>query len=127
MDQHDVLRFDISMQNLMPVHEGNGIEKVADDERGALLAEFLAAGNEVVELAVAAELESGVEVVFVGEAAVGFDDVGVVQETLDFELPDELHQKVVLDYLALLHHLQGHYHPRVNLYCQVHCAKFTLP
>lgn len=36
MHQHYVLRLDVPMKDLMPMHESNRIEEVANDERGGL-------------------------------------------------------------------------------------------
>ncbi len=115
MDEDDVLGLDVPVEYLVPVHEADGVEEVADDEGGALLGEGLAGGDDVVELSVGAEFEDGVEVVLVAEEAEGLDDVGVVEEGLDFEFADELDQQIVLQDLLLVHDLQRHDHPRVDL------------
>ena len=115
MHKHYVFGLNVSVENLMPVHETDSVEEVADDEGGTFLGQGLAGGDDVVELSVGAEFEDGVEVVLVAEEAEGLDDVGVVEEGLDLEFPDELHQQVVLQDLLLVHHLQRHDHPRVDL------------
>lgn len=79
----------------MAMHQVDRLQQIADYVRSAFFGEGLAAGDDVVELAVAAELHDRVEVVLVAEVAVIFDDVGVVEEALDLQLADELHQQVV--------------------------------
>lgn len=49
----------------------------------------------------------------------------MVQEALDLELADELHQQVIFDYSLFLHHLQGYYHPRVNLLSQEDASELS--
>lgn len=54
MDQHYILRLDIAMEYLMPMHQIHRLEQVTNDVRGTLLGEGLATRDDVVELAVAA-------------------------------------------------------------------------
>lgn len=49
------------------------------------------------------------------EIAVDFDDVGVVQETLDLKLSDELRHEIILDDAPFFHDLEPHNEPCVNL------------
>lgn len=66
------------MKDLMPMHESNRIEEVANDERGGLFWECLSAGDDIEELSIAAEFQDDVEVFLIAEVAVDLDDVGMV-------------------------------------------------
>jgi hypothetical protein len=108
------------------MHNIDGFEEVADNERGTFFGEGFPGGDDVVELPVAPQLHDRVEVVLVAEEPVVLDDVGVVQEVLDLQLPDELHQQVVLQDLLLRHHLQSDDHPRPVLTRQEHVPELAL-
>jgi len=43
------------------------------------------------------------------------DDIGMIQECLNFELSDELREQVVLNYFLFVHYFQGDYHPCVQV------------
>ncbi len=77
-------------------------------------------------MSIASKFKDGVEVVLICEVAVGLDDVGVVEEALDLEFADELHQQVVLQDLLLVHHLQRHDHTCKHLPRQVHYSELAL-
>lgn len=126
MHEHDVLGLDVAVQNLVPVHQPDSVEQVADDEGGGFFGEGLSAGDDVEELSVAAELHDDVEVLVVAEVAVDPDDVGVVEEALDLQLPHELHQEVVPQDPLLLDHLQPHDHPRPDLPGQEDASELAL-
>ena len=74
------------------MHQTDRIQQIADDEGSALLRQRLASRDNVVELPVAAEFKHRVKVVLICEVAISLGDVGMVQEALDLELSDELHQ-----------------------------------
>ena len=126
MDKDDVLGLDVAVEYLVAVHESDGVEQVADDEGGGFLGEGLSAGDDVEELSVAAQLHDDVEVLVVAEVAVDLDDVGVVEEALDLQLPHELHQEVLPHDPLLLDHLQPHDQPRTALPRQVHAPELPL-
>lgn len=92
MHQHDIFWLDISMQNLMPVHKVDRLQKVTDYVAGTLLGQRLPAGDDIVELSIAAQLHNGIEILLIAEETVVLNDVGMVQEALDLQLTDELHQ-----------------------------------
>jgi hypothetical protein len=126
MHEHDVFGLDVSMEYLVLVHESNRIQQVADDEGGGFFRESLSSGDDIEELSVAAELHDDVEVLLIAEAAVDLDDVGVVEEALDLQFPQKLHEKVVPDDALLLNHLQAQDHPRPDLPRQVNAAELAL-
>lgn len=92
MDQDNIFRFDIPMEYLMLVHEVDCLQQVADNIGGALLTQGFPRRDDVVQLPVASQLHYRVEVLLVAEVPVVAYDVGVVQEALDLQLSDELHQ-----------------------------------
>ena len=110
----------------MPVHQRNGIEETADDKRRALLTQDCSGRHDVVELAVGAKFKQGIEVLFVREKSIAFDDVGVVEERLDLYLPDKLTQQVLLNNLTLVHDLQGDSEVSVHLPCQINGSEPAL-
>jgi hypothetical protein len=119
MSYHDILRFDVSVENFMPMHQRNGIEETADDKRRALLAQDCPGRHNVIELAVGAKFKQGIEVLFIREESIAFDDVGVVEERLNLYLPDELAQQILLNNLTLVHDLQGDSEVSIHLPCQI--------
>lgn len=54
MHKHNILRLDIAMQYLMPVHQTHSIEQISYHERGSFLREGLAARDDIEELSIAA-------------------------------------------------------------------------
>lgn len=54
MNENDVLRLNVSMKNLVLMHELNCIEKIPDDERGGLFWKSGAVGDDIKELAIRA-------------------------------------------------------------------------
>ena len=83
MNENNVLRFDISMKYLGFMHSGNSLQQIANDERGTFFAQFSATGHDIVELSVTSQLQNGVEILLICKETVGFDDVGVVKESLN--------------------------------------------
>jgi len=65
----------------------------------------------VVQLAACAYLEDDVDVLVVVEVTVHFDNVRVVEEHLDFELPDKLLGDLLLDEQVLLDNFKSTYEP----------------
>ena len=92
MHKDDVFGFDVTMQDTVPMHEGHCFKEIPNDEGSTLLTEFLTVCDDVVKLTIRAQLQDGVERFLISEEAVGLDDVGVVQESLDLQLSDELHE-----------------------------------
>jgi hypothetical protein len=75
--------------------------------------------DDIEELSVASKFEDDIEVFLIAEVSIDLDDVGVVEEALNFEFTDELNQEVIPDDSFLLDHLQAHDHARPNLTRQV--------
>jgi hypothetical protein len=61
------------------------------------------------------------------EVPVHLDDVGVVQEQLDFHFPNELLHEVVGDNLLLFEHFHRADETRCLLFYQQHFAEFPFP
>lgn len=61
----------------------------------------------------------------VAEVAVNLYDVGVVKETLDLELTDELHQEVLSYYPLLFDDLEADDQARPDLASQIHASELT--
>lgn len=53
MHKHYVLRLDVAMQYLMPVHQAYGIEQIANHKRGSFLRESLSSRDDIEELSIA--------------------------------------------------------------------------
>lgn len=52
MHKDDVFRFDITMQDAMPMHKGHRFKEIPNDEGRTLLTEFLPIRDDVVQLTV---------------------------------------------------------------------------
>lgn len=92
MNKHNIFRFNVSVQDFTGVQSADGVKKVPDDESSALLWKFLALGNDVIELPIAAELHDDEEVLRVMEESIVFDNVGVVAVRLYLQLADKLRE-----------------------------------
>ena len=90
MHQHYVLRLDVPMQYLLTMHEVNGLQQVPNHKGSGLLTQRVASSNDIIELAVTAQLHYDVELLLIMEIPIDLDDVGVVQEGLDSQLSGEL-------------------------------------
>lgn len=78
----------------MLVHIAHCFEEVGDNKRRALFGECTAVFHMVIELPIAADLHQSVEIVFICERAVIFDDVWMIQESLDLHLTNDLCEHV---------------------------------
>ena len=65
------------------MHGGNSLQQIANDERGTFLAQFGAAGHDIIELPVTSQLQNCVEILLVSKESVSFYDVGVIKEGLN--------------------------------------------
>jgi hypothetical protein len=108
------------------MHEIHCLEEIADDIRSTFLCKRLSAGNDVIELPVAAEFHDRVEILLVAEISIIFDDIWMIQKTLYLQFSDELNQQVVPYDSFLLHDLQGDDHARVDLLGQEDATEFSL-
>jgi hypothetical protein len=78
MDQHNIFRLDVSVQNLLIMNVTDRIEQVPHNERRALLGKRLAVLDDVVKLAALAQLQNRIKVTLVVEKTVNPRDVGMV-------------------------------------------------
>lgn len=125
MDQDDVLWLDVAVQHFVLVQVAHCLQQVSHDEGGGLLGEGGSVLHQVVELPVAAHLHDGVDVLFVGEAAVVADDVGVLEESLQLQFAHDLSHHVLGHHLLLRNRLQCHYHPRLYLQRQEYVTELA--
>jgi len=87
----NVFRFEIAMNDFVLVHVVQSSADLLHDILGHILWDFSLFLQEVVQLSWKAELKHQVDIVLVGEEGEHFDNVGVVQETLDLYLSHQLH------------------------------------
>lgn len=78
MDEHNVLRLDISMKYLRSMHQRNGVQQIADNERSTLLRQGLPSRNDIIELPIAPQLKYSIKMLLVSKEAICFDDIGMV-------------------------------------------------
>ncbi len=104
----------------------DGLADLPHNEGNAGLGEGLGFFELVVELPARTDLENDVDVGCVMEAAVHFDDVGVVEEHLDFDLTDELVSDLLLMDQLLFDNLQRTDEVRILLLHQVNPSIFTV-
>ena len=76
-------------------------------------------------MSVASEFQYDIEVFFVVEVSEYFDDVGVVEEGLYFELSYELVEEVVLDDAFLFDYFQAYDHAGLHFPGEVHAAELA--
>lgn len=76
-------------------------------------------------MTITAEFDNDVKVLLVTEVPVYFDDIGMVKETLNLELSNELNQKVVPHYTFLFNYFEPHNHASPYLPCQIHTTELA--
>lgn len=92
----DVLWLEISMDDLEEVEISDGLTNLFDCVGCTRFTQPCFFLNDFVELSWWTDLKQQVNVVFVMEEAIEFDDVGVVQEHLDLEFSRQLVQDILL-------------------------------
>lgn len=92
MAQDYILKFDISMNNLMFMHVADSFQHLSCNNRSSLFRQRFMSLKQLKQMPVFSQLQQQVNVRFVTEKGVEFDQVGVGQERLDFDLADELVQ-----------------------------------
>lgn len=83
----DVFWLEITVDDLIGMHVIQCSADLLDQEASHVFWHFAFLLQEVVELAREAELQSEVDVVFVGEESVHLDYIGVIEETLYLDFP----------------------------------------
>jgi hypothetical protein len=78
MDQDDVLRFDVSVEDFLLMDVTDGIQKISDNKRSGFFRKSLAIFDDIVELASFPELQNGVKVILVVEEAINPGDIGML-------------------------------------------------
>ena len=89
------------------MHQLYCVKQISSYKRSCLLGYGGTVGDDVEELPIATQFHQNVDVGLIVEITEHFDDIRVVQETLDFKLADELDHEVVFDYTFLLDHLHA--------------------
>ena len=83
--EKDVAELEVSVDDLVGVHVVAGTDELDHEEAGFGLGEASSSAEHVREGAVVAELEGHVDVVFVFEAVLEADDVGVLERLVDLD------------------------------------------
>jgi hypothetical protein len=107
MHNNDIFGLDIPMQQPPCMHILHGLEQTLDDEGCRLLTVGLFVFELGVELALRPQLQQDVDVVLILEEPVEVDDVRVVQVGVDLDLPGQLRQQVLFDYLLFRDYFEG--------------------
>ncbi len=127
--EHDVLGLDIAVDDLERVDLVDGLADLLHDGGHPGLWHGFGLLELVVELPAGAHLQNDVDVALVVEVAVHLDDVGVAQEQLDLQLPDELLRYLLLLKQSLLDHLKRAHETRATLSAKGgwYCTSETWP
>lgn len=88
--EEDVFRLDIAVDDVVFVHEIDGGADLPDEFPHQFLRHFAHFLQVLVEVLPQAGLQHKIGAVVVHEEVVKFDDVGVLQEALDFDFPQKL-------------------------------------
>jgi hypothetical protein len=91
-----VFGLDVPVDDVAVVHELDSVAHLLEDAADAVFGEAAVLLEGGVDVASAADLEDEVDVVFVGEEGVELHNVGVVQEDLDLDLPNQLVDELLL-------------------------------
>ena len=126
MNQGYILRFNVSVQNLMTMHKVDSFKQIANYVARAFLSQCLATWNYIVKLSIAAELHDDIEILLITEIPIILDDIWMIEETLYFEFTNELYQKVIFDDTLFVHRFEGHDHTRVYLFGKEYTAELAL-
>jgi hypothetical protein len=78
MDQNNVFRLDVPVEDFLLMNVTDGIQKIPDNERSGFLGKSLAIFDDIVKLASFPELQNGVKVILVVEEAVDPGDIGML-------------------------------------------------
>ena len=78
MNQHNILRLDIPVQNVLLMNVTNRIQQVTHNERSTLLRKFLPIFYDIIKLTALAHLQDGVKVIFVVKETINASDVWMV-------------------------------------------------
>lgn len=78
MNQDNVLRLDVPVEDFLFMDVTDGIQKIPDNERSGFFRKSLAIFDDIVELASFPELQNGVKVILVVEEAVNPGDIGML-------------------------------------------------
>lgn len=123
---HDVLRLDVSVNDTQRVDLIDCVADLLHDEGDARLGQRLCLLELMVELSACAHLQNDVDIGGIVEAAVEFDDIGMIEKHLDLHLSDKLVSDLLFMQQFLLDHLQGTDEISVSLSYQVYTAVFTV-
>jgi hypothetical protein len=90
MREDYIFQFDIAVDEAVRVHVLDAPGDLPDDNGCGFLGESASLLEQIEEMSVAAQFHKEVDVVCVAEEVVEFDEVGVVQNTLDANFADQL-------------------------------------
>jgi hypothetical protein len=94
--QHDVLRFEVAVDNAVAVEFINGGADLLHEGSSLDLRQRLATLELLEELPTHSNFKDDIDMLVVFEEPVHFDYVGVVQKHLDLHLPDKLLHDLLL-------------------------------
>ena len=102
----NVFRFEVPVDDLVLVHVVKSPAGLTDYVSGHVFRDSSSLLQKTIELSGNAQLHSQVYKLLVREETVHLYDVGVVQEHLDLDLPQQLHCQLAIN-LSLLYLFQG--------------------
>lgn len=122
-ERNDVLRLDVPVDDLLGVDVFQPIEALLDDGGSLLFASF----QPLHQVPVWSILHQHENVILVLEVGVEFDDVGMAELVLDFQLFGQLQLHVVLSDCRLYHLFQSHQPASFLVDDQVHVSELPSP
>ena len=90
MHKHNILRFDIPMQNLRPMHSSNSLKQIANNKRRTLLTQLIPTRHNIIQLPITTQLKYRIKIFLICKKTKCFYYIRMVQESLDLQLSDEL-------------------------------------
>ncbi len=90
--KEDVLRFEVSVQDIVIVHVLHSMADLFDYGSDFVLGEGSETPEVLVEVAIYAKFHQQEEITILHEDRIQLNDVRVVQEGLDSDLPNSLHE-----------------------------------
>lgn len=94
----DIFWFDIPVDDVTVVHKLDGVAHLFENIASFFFWESSLFLKIAVDVATAAQLEDEVEIFLISEVRVELDDVRMVQKTLDFYLPNQLINELLLTF-----------------------------
>jgi hypothetical protein len=95
MNQNNVFRFYISMQDLILMHLTNSIKHIPNNKGSSLLRKSLPPWNQIKQLPTATKLQDNIKILLIAEETIDTNDTGMTQKALNLQLSNKLTNKII--------------------------------